>query len=145
MRHFLLAALTVAASAHALEPLRYNHPGLTTDLGVGLWAWPLPMDFDGDGDLDLATANEGSNYVSILSNDGNGNFTASPSISVGEEPYSVAAGDVDGDSDIDLAVANEKSHDVSILSNDGTGTFALQAHDPGSKVMYKNIKVKPLE
>ena len=27
----------------------------------------------------------------------------------------------------------------------GSGTFALQAHDPGSKVMYKNIKVKPLE
>ena len=27
----------------------------------------------------------------------------------------------------------------------GRGTFALQAHDPGSKVMYKNIKVKPLE
>ena len=26
----------------------------------------------------------------------------------------------------------------------GSGTFALQAHDPGSKVMYRNIKVKPL-
>ena len=39
--------------AHKLERLRYNHPGLVVDLGVGLWAWPLPMDFDGDGDLDL--------------------------------------------------------------------------------------------
>ena len=26
----------------------------------------------------------------------------------------------------------------------GSGTFALQAHDPGSKVMYRNIRVKPL-
>jgi len=26
----------------------------------------------------------------------------------------------------------------------GQGTFALQGHDPGSKVCYKNIKVKPL-
>jgi hypothetical protein len=25
------------------------------------------------------------------------------------------------------------------------GTFALQAHDPGSTVMYKNIRVKPLK
>ena len=25
------------------------------------------------------------------------------------------------------------------------GTFALQGHDPGSKVMYRNIKVKPLD
>ncbi|MFO1020836.1 MAG: VCBS repeat-containing protein [Planctomycetales bacterium] len=36
-----------------LERLKYRHPGLVVDLGVGLWAWPLPMDFDGDGDLDL--------------------------------------------------------------------------------------------
>jgi hypothetical protein len=27
----------------------------------------------------------------------------------------------------------------------GSGTFALQGHDPGSKVEYKNIKVKPLD
>ncbi len=47
----LLAALTLPAAA--LEPLKYNNPGLVVDLGVGLWAWPLPMDFDGDGDLDL--------------------------------------------------------------------------------------------
>ena len=26
----------------------------------------------------------------------------------------------------------------------GSGTFALQAHDPGSKVMYRNIRVKPM-
>jgi len=27
----------------------------------------------------------------------------------------------------------------------GSGTFALQGHDPGSRVEYKNIRVKPLE
>jgi predicted neuraminidase len=48
-----IAASLVAVSASALEPLKYNNPGLAVDLGVGLWAWPLPMDFDGDGDLDL--------------------------------------------------------------------------------------------
>lgn len=37
----------------AMDRLKYNHPGLHVDLGVGLWAWPLPMDWDGDGDLDL--------------------------------------------------------------------------------------------
>lgn len=52
----LLAAASLAIvlpASHALEPLKYNNPGLVVDLGVGLWAWPLPMDFDGDGDLDL--------------------------------------------------------------------------------------------
>lgn len=36
-----------------LRPLKYNHPGLVVDLGVGLWAWPVPCDADGDGDFDL--------------------------------------------------------------------------------------------
>ena len=42
--------------SRGLERLKYNHPGLVVDLGVGLWAWPLPMDFDGDGDLDLVVS-----------------------------------------------------------------------------------------
>ncbi len=41
------------ATAQPLTRLKYNHPGLTVDLGVGLWAFPLPMDFNGDGLLDL--------------------------------------------------------------------------------------------
>lgn len=36
-----------------MQPLKYNHPGLEVDLGVGLWAFPLPMDYDDDGDMDL--------------------------------------------------------------------------------------------
>jgi hypothetical protein len=35
------------------ELLKYNHPELVVDLGVGLWAWPLPLDYDNDGDMDL--------------------------------------------------------------------------------------------
>jgi hypothetical protein len=53
---FLAAALLLAPApvwGQALERLKYNHPGLVVDLGVGLWAWPLPIDFDGDGHLDL--------------------------------------------------------------------------------------------
>ncbi|HRN57577.1 MAG TPA: FG-GAP-like repeat-containing protein, partial [Agriterribacter sp.] len=36
-----------------LVMIKYNNPGLTVDLGVGLWAWPIPVDFDDDGDMDL--------------------------------------------------------------------------------------------
>ena len=38
---------------YALDRVKYNHSGLTVDLGVGLWAWPMVMDWDRDGDLDL--------------------------------------------------------------------------------------------
>ena len=41
------------ASSGGLERLKYNHPGLAVDLGVGLWAFPLPMDFNGSGRPDL--------------------------------------------------------------------------------------------
>jgi hypothetical protein len=42
--------------AQDLQPLQYNNPNLTVDLGVGLWAWPLPMDWDSDGDFDLVVS-----------------------------------------------------------------------------------------
>jgi predicted neuraminidase len=48
-----LASIVTAEEEWNLQPLKYNHPGLVVDLGVGLWAWPLPMDYDEDGDLDL--------------------------------------------------------------------------------------------
>lgn len=58
MRFLAFSLMTILSVDHALgadglEPLRYNHPGLVVDLGVGLWAWPLPTDVDNDGDFDL--------------------------------------------------------------------------------------------
>jgi hypothetical protein len=52
----LTLSLAPPARGADLERLKYNHPGLVVDLGVGLWAFPLPMDFDGDGDLDLVVS-----------------------------------------------------------------------------------------
>ena len=62
--------LWAAESDWKLQPLRYNHPGLVVDLGVGLWAWPLPMDYDGDGDWDLLVAcpDKPSNGVYLFEN-----------------------------------------------------------------------------
>jgi len=52
----LSGSVSIAADPWKLQPLKYNNPGLTTDLGVGLWAWPLPMDYDDDGDYDLVVS-----------------------------------------------------------------------------------------
>lgn len=46
-------ACTQSPVPEKLPRLKYNHPGLVVDLGVGLWAWPLPLDYDRDGDYDL--------------------------------------------------------------------------------------------
>jgi hypothetical protein len=45
--------------------LKYNHPGLTVDLGVGLWAWPIPMDYDGDGRYDLVVSCPDAPYKGV--------------------------------------------------------------------------------
>ena len=57
-RIWLVALLLAVASGSRgdegrLTQLAYNHPGLTVDLGVGLWAWPVPWDANGDGHWDL--------------------------------------------------------------------------------------------
>ena len=49
----LLGFAACSNSQAALERMKYRHPGLVVDLGVGLWAWPLPVDYDNDGDYDL--------------------------------------------------------------------------------------------
>lgn len=53
-----------------MQPLRYNHPGLVVDLGVGLWAWPVPCDADDDGDYDLIVScpDKPSNGVWLFEN-----------------------------------------------------------------------------
>jgi hypothetical protein len=43
------------------------------------------------------------------------------------------------------AAALDKDRGIEPGRRIGEGTFALQAHDPGSTVLYRNIKVKRLE
>ena len=68
----LAFALPVRGADSTLRRLAYNHPGLVTDVGVGLWAWPLPMDYNGDGlmDLVIACTDTPSNGVYFFENTG---------------------------------------------------------------------------
>ena len=58
--------------ANDLQRLKYNHPGLLVDLGVGLWAWPLPMDYNENGltDLIVVCTDTPSNGVYFFENSG---------------------------------------------------------------------------
>src|SRR4051812_46462536 len=49
----LVCTFPAFTSGADLVRLRYNHPELVVDLGVGLWAFPMPIDWDRDGDMDL--------------------------------------------------------------------------------------------
>ena len=75
---------------------------------------------------DLATANETDGTVSVLTNNGNGNFTTATTI-IADTPnktVSVVAGDFNGDGKMDLAVANSTDNNVIIFTNAGNATFA---------------------
>jgi hypothetical protein len=100
-----------------------------TDYGAGDGPYSVfCADLDGDGDLDLAVANQWSDNVSILKNNGDGTFQSAVNYGAGYyRPECVFCADLDGDGDLDLAVANSGGpppyHYVSILKNNGDGTF----------------------
>ncbi len=91
--------------------------------------------FGGDAALDLAVANRnadpsnnslGSGSVSILRGDGHGGFSATAQYTVGDQPTSIAVGDINGDGQLDLAVANAGDDDVSLLFGGPAATFQPQ-------------------
>jgi len=95
-------------------------------LGNGMGVAPSDIvagDIDGDEDVDLVVTSFRSDLVSIIANDGAGNFTVVQTFAAGDFAYRVEIADLDDDGDLDLAVANTDSNDVSLFSNDGTGVF----------------------
>ena len=95
-------------------------------------------DFNNDGFPDVVVTNPNSSTVSVLLSTGPGTFAAPVTYStvfndpvfglVGQDPVSVAAGDLTGTGKVDIVVASGFSPDgitgfVTILANDGTGNF----------------------
>jgi hypothetical protein len=81
-------------------------------------------DLNGNGNIDLVVSNYADNNVTVLINNGSGNFVDSI-YSVGTNPRGLYGCDLDDDGDMDLAIINQGSDDVSVYWNNGDGTFAL--------------------
>jgi hypothetical protein len=87
----------------------------------------IAKDLTGDGAPDIATADSGSDSVTVLTNDGSGGFGSSTTIALtaGDAPAVLAAGDLVSGGDCDLAVAGTANDVVRIISNDPVGTFTV--------------------
>jgi FG-GAP-like repeat len=83
----------------------------------------------GNGHLDIITANAGSNDLSVLFGDGHGFFVASPNLTVGDYPTSVAVADL-GNGHLDIVVCNGNSNTVTVLLGDGRGSFPTHKEFP---------------
>jgi hypothetical protein len=92
-------------------------------------------DFNGDGNMDLATANHLSNNISVLSGDGNGNFSDAVNYSTGPYatlPFVIMAADFNNDGKPDIATGDHGGSRISILIANATGTFnATQTYSCG--------------
>ncbi len=114
-------------------------PAAGSPLAIGAFSFGLSSiaagDFNGDGIPDLATANNGSNDVTLLLGNGSGGFSAAPRspVAVGTTPitqFTLAVGDFNGDGIQDLAVSNSRGGSVAILLGNGVGGFIPASGEP---------------
>jgi len=106
-----------------------------TDYHGDTYSAPTFEDIDGDGDLDIYVGGY-FGYISVLENDGNGNFSDIGLLQVDGSDYDIGYvsnpvfSDIDNDGDLDLYVGgysmDTHSFFISYIQNDGTGTFAFK-------------------
>jgi hypothetical protein len=123
---FYYAGIIVAGTVNSQTiPACFNALHSANSTAVGSYPMHLiTADFNNDGKLDVATANYGSDNVSVLLCISPGVFATAVSYSSGTNPYSIASADFNGDGKTDLAVANYGSNNMSVLLGSATGTFA---------------------
>ena len=126
-----LALVAATWSASAIGDPFHSAPGDPVQVGKQPRSVAIG-DLNGDQRPDLAVANFGSDDVSVLLGTATGTFVpaAGSPLKVGEQPTSVAIGDLNGDQHPDLAVTNASSGDVSVLLGTATGTFVPAAGSP---------------
>lgn len=122
------SSLTPIVGASTLRP-RSDFPAGQAPVAL------VAADFNGDGRRDLAVANSLDNSVTVLLNQGSGNFTPAPAspiaLPVGQTgPAAIAAADVNGDGLLDLLVVNQTSGNISLLLGAGDGTFSPASSSP---------------
>ncbi len=133
LRSWVFAAfllLTLALVAYGIAP----NLGPRTDVSLGPDGCDLfdcssdpqdvvLIDVDGDGSIDAVTANNGSDDVTVLLNNGSGGMDLVATLAAGSGPSAVGAADFDNDGNVDLAVVNVSDSSVSLFSGNGDGTF----------------------
>jgi len=96
----------------------------------------VAADLNSDGNLHIASANQGSNNVTIFFGDGQGGLSSWRNIAVGHGPVAIVSADFNLDGKPHLAtVSPATTLRVRILLNQGTGTLAVL---PGSPVVGAN-------
>jgi hypothetical protein len=84
-------------------------------------------DLNNDGVLDMVATNTGFEYngsLTILTGEGDGTFSSSAGLSMGDGASSVVLGDLNDDGVVDIVVAGGQMSGVAVMLGMGDGTFA---------------------
>ncbi len=86
------------------------------------------VDADGDGDTDIINTNSGgAGNLTLLRNDGNGNFAAAiPIEGGGTGEFALAAADMNNDGLLDVVSGSQSSQQITVVLADGNGGFVAQ-------------------
>lgn len=127
-RSFVLTVTNVS-SCNTLD-----FAGIRANVGINPLGFAV-ADFNGDGRQDAATANFGSNNISVLLGNGAGSFGTVTNFALPVNtvsPVSIAVGDFDGDNKADLAVGSLLGgvSQISVFIGTGTGNFAAPVNYP---------------
>lgn len=82
------------------------------------WPWGMTVaDVIGNGHLDIVTADTDNDTVTVMVNDGTGDFSDIFHFDTGAHPGAVAVGDVTGDGNADVVTANRQTNNISVLAS----------------------------
>lgn len=93
-------------------------PPCTMNPGPCPWPWDMRVaDVTGDGHPDIVIASTNLDAVTVMINDGAGDFSDTRDFQTGTAPGAVGVADVTGDGNPDVISANRENDNVSVLTN----------------------------
>jgi hypothetical protein len=102
-------------------------------------------DVNKDAKVDVVVT-AGPNKITVLLGNGDGTFTAKPTVTTGSNPYGVALADLDGDGNVDLVAASAGDSTIAVNRGNGDGTFrAVETFDNGANTVPTYVDVASLD